>query len=80
MPATVAPRRGREGEMTDIAVGDAHFDFGRVIGQTFGLIGRNFFAFALLALLLVGVPRFAMMYAQAFLMADRPDLAGTRLL
>ncbi len=66
--------------MTDVAVGDARFDFGRVVGQTFGLIGRNFFAFAILALLLVGVPRFAMMYAQATVLAERPDLMGMVLL
>ena len=63
--------------MTDVAVGEARFDFGRVVGQTFGLIGRNFFAFAMLALALVGVPRFAMMYAQAALMTNRPDLAAS---
>jgi hypothetical protein len=42
--------------MTDTAIGQARFDFGRVVSQTFALIGRNFFAFALLALVLVGAP------------------------
>ena len=62
--------------MADIAVGDARFDFGRVVGQTFGLIGRNFFPFALLALLLVGAPRFAIMYVQATLLAEGSQTAA----
>ena len=41
------------------------FDFGRVLGQTFGLIGRNFPMFALLALLFAGVPEFAVTYLQS---------------
>ena len=28
--------------MANVTIGDARFDFGRVVGQTFGLIGRNF--------------------------------------
>ncbi len=60
--------------MAEIAVGDARFDFGRVVGQTFGLIGRNFFAFVILALLLVGLPGFGILYLQNFILAQRPDL------
>lgn len=60
--------------MSHMDIGDARFDFGRVVGQTFGLIGRNFFAFILLALIFVGIPRFAIVYTQTTLLADRPDL------
>jgi hypothetical protein len=62
--------------MTDLFIGQARFDFGHVVGQTFGLIGRNFFAFAMLALIFVGAPRFGIMYFQSTLLIDRPDLAG----
>jgi hypothetical protein len=62
--------------MTDLSIGEARFDFGHVVGQTFGLIGRNFIAFVLLALIFVGAPRFAIMYFQSSLLSERPDLAG----
>lgn len=60
--------------MSDLS-GEARFDFGHVVGQTFGLIGRNFFAFITLALILVGAPRFGIMYLQSTLLDERPDLA-----
>jgi uncharacterized membrane protein len=51
--------------MTDIgAVG--HFDLGRVISRTFGLIGRNFVAFTFLSLLLVGGPQFGIVLFQSY--------------
>jgi len=60
--------------MSDLSVGEARFDFGHVVGQTFGLIGRNFLAFITLALILVGAPRFGIMYLQSTLLGERPDL------
>ena len=42
--------------MTAAAEGFSNFDMGRVVGRTFGAIGRNFVAFALLALVLAAVP------------------------
>lgn len=53
--------------MADVAAGaaDARFNFGGVIGQTFGLIGRNFVAFAFLALVFVGAPQLAIGYVQS---------------
>src|SRR4029079_18650135 len=62
--------------MSDLSIGEARFDFGHVVGQTFGLIGRNFFAFITLALVLVGAPRFGIMYLQSTLLDERPDLAS----
>jgi uncharacterized membrane protein len=51
--------------MTDAAaIGE--FDFGRVIARTFGLIGRNFFAFTFLSLLLVGAPQFGLTLFQSY--------------
>jgi MFS family permease len=54
--------------MTDFTAGgpQERFDFGRVVGQTFSLIGRNFALFFLLALIFVGVPHFGMLYAQSY--------------
>jgi len=62
--------------MSDLSISEARFDFGHVVGQTFGLIGRNFFAFVTLALIFVGAPRFGIMYLQSTVLSDRPDLAG----
>ena len=42
--------------MTDTTVGSRRFEMGRVITRTFEVLGRNFVAFALLALLLGGLP------------------------
>ncbi|HWW26327.1 MAG TPA: hypothetical protein VNZ85_10580 [Caulobacter sp.] len=42
--------------MTDTIAGTRPFDMGRVISGTFAVIGRNFVPFALLALLLGGLP------------------------
>jgi uncharacterized membrane protein len=50
--------------MTDIGDG-SRFEFGRVIGRTFNLIGRNFLMFAFLSLLLVGAPQFALVMMQS---------------
>jgi Membrane domain of glycerophosphoryl diester phosphodiesterase len=48
------------------------FDFGRVIGGTFGLIGRNFLPFLLLAALLAGLPYFGILVLQSALAATDP--------
>lgn len=52
--------------MANVAMEEARFDFGRVVGQTFGLLGRNFVLFFLLGLLLVGAPQFAVEYARSY--------------
>jgi hypothetical protein len=46
--------------------GSGQFDVARVIARTFGLIGRNFIAFTLLSLLLVGAPQFGLMLFQSY--------------
>lgn len=58
--------------MTDFDAGaaEARFDFGRVVGQTFGLIGRNFVLFLIMALIFVGAPQFGILYYQALAMQD----------
>lgn len=40
------------------------FEFGRVVGQTFSLIGRNFILFMLMALIFVGAPQAGLLYMQ----------------
>lgn len=62
--------------MTDAAVSGERFEFGRVVGQTFSLIGRNFVWFLLLALIFVGVPDFGVFYAQGYIFQSQPDLYG----
>ena len=57
--------------MTDTALATAKLDIGRVIRETFGVIGRNFPTFFVLALLLVGLP--ALLQA---LLAPRIDLTA----
>jgi hypothetical protein len=47
---------GGASDMTDTTAGSRNFDMGRVISETFGVIGRNFVPFILLALLLGGLP------------------------
>ncbi len=42
--------------MTAAAVVTSRFEMGRVVSRTFGVIGRNFVAFLLLALVLAGIP------------------------
>jgi hypothetical protein len=42
--------------MTTAAEGFSSFDMGRVVGRIFGVIGRNFVVFALLAIVLAGIP------------------------
>jgi hypothetical protein len=56
--------------VADITAGgpQERFDFGRVVGQTFSLSGRNFVLFFLLALLFVGLPQFGLLYAQSNMM------------
>ena len=46
--------------MTDTTAGSRRFEIGRVISGTFGVIGRNFVPFALMALLLGGLPNLLM--------------------
>jgi hypothetical protein len=52
--------------MTDTTVGGGRFEIGRVISRTFEVIGRNFRVFALLALLLGGLPSLLMTLAQLY--------------
>jgi len=61
--------------MTDAAGTGERFEFGRVVSQTFGLIGRNFILFFLLALIFVGLPQFGYLYAQAYVFQSQPQLA-----
>ena len=42
--------------MTAAVAASARFEMGRVITRTFGVIGRNFVVFALLALIVAGIP------------------------
>ncbi|CAN5145309.1 hypothetical protein BH10PSE4_BH10PSE4_06490 [soil metagenome] len=51
--------------MSDFAAGSRNFDIGRVISMTFGVIGRNFVTFLVLALILGGVPKLLVALAQA---------------
>ena len=59
--------------MADITAGgpQERFDFGRVVGQTFSLIGRNFVLFFLLALIFVGAPQFGILYAQSYALTNQ---------
>jgi hypothetical protein len=50
------------------------FDFGRVISRMLGLLRRNFVAFLLLAILLVGLPTAGSSFLQ--LIGDRPMFGG----
>ena len=70
--------------MTDTTVGSRRFEMGRVITGTFEVLGRNFVAFALLALLLGGLPNLLVGLAQmSFLdnqtMFQPETIAGTIL-
>lgn len=60
--------------MTSVNAGDERFDFGRVVGQTFGLIGRNFVLFLIMALVFVGAPQFGVLYAQMMSFSTDPSL------
>lgn len=62
--------------LNDNAV-DAKFEFGRVVSRTFGLIGRNFVPFFLLALVFVGAPQFALLYAQYTVGMNDPGMLMT---
>jgi hypothetical protein len=50
-------RTHSEGNMTDAAISPERFDMGRVIGRTFGVIGRNFATFFGLSVVLAGAPQ-----------------------
>jgi MFS family permease len=50
--------------MTAAAVEAGKVDIGRVIGDTFKVLGRNFVTFFLLSLILVGLPTGALAYVQ----------------
>lgn len=62
--------------MTDTTIGGERFDFGRVIGQTFSLVGRNFIWFALLALIFVGIPQFGLIYGRTYAAQAQPELVA----
>jgi len=62
--------------MADITAGGERFDFGRVVGHTFGLIGRNFVLFLVLAIIFVGLPQFAVSYGQILIRDAQPELVG----
>ena len=51
--------------MSDAGAGSRDFDIGRVISMTFGVIGRNFVTFLILAVMLGGVPKLLVAVAQA---------------
>lgn len=53
---------------------DAKFEFGRVVSQTFALMGRNFIPFFVLALLFVGIPQFGLLYAQSIVGLGDPSM------
>ncbi|HEY5070556.1 MAG TPA: hypothetical protein VII63_00850 [Caulobacteraceae bacterium] len=59
--------------MTTIAPGRERLDMGRVVARTFGSIGRNLATFALLAVVLTGIPTFALTWLQIGL---NPATAG----
>jgi uncharacterized membrane protein len=67
--------------MTNVGTIDpnARFEFGRVVGQTFALIGRNFFFFLLTALIFVGVPQFAAAYFQGQMISNASGDVGAAL-
>jgi hypothetical protein len=60
--------------MTVTASAAAGFEIGRVISRTFGVLGRNFVTFLLLAMLLVGLPTGAATFLQ--LVRTLPLMAG----
>lgn len=51
--------------MTATTMEAGKIDIGRVLGETFSVIGRNFVVFAVLGLLLAGLPNGVMTYIQA---------------
>ena len=66
--------------MTDLPLNEAgaRFELGRVVGQTFAVLGRNFLVFFPLALVLVGIPQFGSIYASGLMIGtDAPDLLAT---
>lgn len=67
--------------MTNVGTIDpnARFEFGRVVSQTFALIGRNFFFFVLTALVFVGVPQFAVAYLQGQMVTNAYGDVGATL-
>src|SRR5262249_52773379 len=59
--------------MTDTS-SDARFDFGRIVGRVFALLGRNAVTFLLLGIVFVGVPQFAFTYLAAYFQQTNPSL------
>lgn len=60
--------------MTDTTAGSRDFEMGRVISGTFGVIGRNFVPFFLMALLLGGLPNLLSgLFQMRFLAGDTPN-------
>jgi len=53
--------------MTDTTAASRRFEIGRVISGTFGVIGRNFGPFALMALLLGGLPNLLASFGQIWI-------------
>lgn len=60
--------------MIDTTAGSRRFEIGRVISETFRVIGRNFVPFILLALLLGGLPNLLVSLGQAWFVGDHPTL------
>lgn len=56
--------------MTDTTAVPRRFEIGRVISGTFGVIGRNFGPFALMALLLGGLPNLLVGLSQTWIAVD----------
>ena len=54
-------------DMTDTTAASRRFEIGRVISGTFGVIGRNFGPFALMALLLGGLPNILVSVGQLWI-------------
>lgn len=72
---------GGKTTMTDTATVGGRFEIGRVISRTFAVIGRNFGPFALMALLLGGLPSllttlFQLYFAKAGTPVFNPATAG----
>jgi hypothetical protein len=61
--------------MTTDTADSGRFDIGRVIQQTFAVLGRNIVTFSLLGLLLAGLPRAIAAFAQAAMMRNANPFA-----
>jgi hypothetical protein len=62
-----------------IGTTEERFDIGRVIGRTFGLIGRNFVMFALMSIVLVGLPEFGVSALSAYAYSASYQTGATNL-